>query len=73
MNAEVPRKLPPAARILPKRLFYGWYIAIACAVFSFVGVGVGYYGLAVFLKPLKDEHHWSTTAVSGATGLYFSI
>ena len=73
MNAEVPRKLPPAARILPKRFFYGWYIAIACAVFSFVGVGVGYYGLAVFLKPLKDEHHWSTTAVSGATGLYFSI
>jgi len=66
-------RLPPAARLLPKSVFYGWYIALACAVLSFVGVGVGYYGLAVFLKPLKDEHHWSTTAVSGATGLYFSI
>jgi len=65
--------LPPAARILPRSLFYGWSLALACGVLMFVGVGVGYYGLAVFLKPLKDEHHWSTTVVSGATGLYFSI
>jgi len=64
---------PPATRLLPRSLYYGWYIAIACGLLMFVGVGVGYYGLAVFLKPLKDEHHWSTTVVSGATGLYFSI
>lgn len=64
---------PPAARFLPDTVFYGWYIAVACALLSFVGVGVGYYGLAVFLKPLKDEHGWSTTAVSGATGVYFSV
>jgi sugar phosphate permease len=72
-NRQSAQRLPPAARWLPKSVFYGWYIAVGCAVLSFVGVGVGYYGLAVFLKPLKDEHHWSTTAVSGATGLYFSI
>jgi sugar phosphate permease len=65
--------MPLAARFLPDTVFYGWYIAIGCAVLSFVSVGVGYYGLAVFLKPLKDEHQWSTTAVSGATGLYFSV
>lgn len=65
--------MPVASRFLPSKVYYGWYIAIACAVFSFVGVGVGYYGLAVFLKPLKDEHGWSTTIVSGATGLYFSV
>ncbi|MCC6381413.1 MAG: MFS transporter [Dehalococcoidia bacterium] len=73
MIASSRRACPPAARVLPRRLFYGWYVAVGCAVFMFVGVGVGYYGLAVFLKPLKDEHHWSTTAVSGATGLYFTI
>ncbi len=72
-NGRTPEHLPLAARLLPSSVFYGWYIAVACAVLSFVGVGVGYYGLAVFLKPLKDEHHWSTTAVSGATGLYFSV
>lgn len=73
MSVSRQVKLPPAARFLPGSVFYGWYIAIACAVLSFVGVGVGYYGLAVFLQPLKDEHGWSTTAVSGATGLYFSV
>ena len=73
MTTTAPTKVPFAARILPKTVFYGWYIAVGCAVLSFVGVGVGYYGLAVFLKPLKDEHQWSTTAVSGATGLYFSV
>ena len=35
--------VPPAARVLPDRLFYGWYITFACACLMFVGVGVGYY------------------------------
>lgn len=73
MTVLIRPRIPVASRFLPKHIYYGWYIAIACAVFSFVGVGVGYYGLAVFLKPLKDEHGWSTTMVSGATGLYFSV
>ena len=37
------------------------------------GVGVGFYGLAMFLKPLQDAHGWSNTAVSGATGAYYVI
>jgi MFS family permease len=65
--------VPVAARFLPPRLFYGWYIAIACAALMFVGVGVGYYGLAVFLKPLREANGWSNAAVSGATGLYFTV
>jgi sugar phosphate permease len=64
---------PLAARILPQRLFYGWYVAIACGVLMFVGVGVGYYGLPIFLKPLKDDHQWSTTAVSWAPAIYFCV
>lgn len=65
--------MPPAARFLPSRVFYGWYVAIACSLLMLVGVGVGYYGLAVFLRPLQDEHGWSNGIVSGATGLYFSL
>ena len=64
---------PLGARFLPDRLFYGWYVAIACAVLMFVGVGVGYYGLPVFLKPLRDEHGWSTTQVSWAPAIYFAV
>lgn len=70
--AEV-RRFPPAYHFLPRRYYYGWYITLACAALMFVGVGVGYYGLAVYLKPLQDEHGWSNTAVSGATGLYFTL
>ena len=73
MTATVRKRTPPAARVLPKRLFYGWYVAMACAVLMFVGVGVGYYGLPVFLKPLRDEHGWSTTQVSLAPTVYFFV
>lgn len=67
------RRTPAAARVLPARWFYGWYVAIACALLMFVGVGVGYYGLPVFLKPLKDSHGWTTTQVSWAPTIYFCI
>ncbi len=64
---------PLAARFLPSGWFYGWYIAIACALLMFVGVGVGYYGLSVFLKPLQEEHGWTSTQVSIAPAIYFGI
>lgn len=64
---------PLAARVLPRRWFYGWYIAVGCACLMFVGVGVGYYGLPIMLRPLKEEHGWSTTAVSWAPAIYFTV
>ncbi len=73
MSSTPVARIPLAYRFTPSRLYYGWVIAIGCAVLMFVGVGVGYYGLAVYIGPLKDEHGWSTTAISGATGLYFSL
>src|SRR3970040_928960 len=73
MTSPAATHIPPAARFLPKNVFYGWYIAGGWGGLLFVGVRGVYYGVAVFLGPLKDEHGWSTTAVSGATGLYFSV
>ncbi len=74
MSAPASRRhTPPAARVLPERWFYGWYIAIACALLMFVGVGVGYYGLPIFLQPLRDAHGWSTTQVSWAPTIYFCV
>lgn len=58
---------------MPASQFYGWYIAIACALLMFVGVGVGYYGLPVFLKPLMDDNGWTTTQVSVAPAIYFTV
>ncbi len=73
MTSTAPRRPPIAYNLLPKRWFYGWYIAIACGVLMFVGVGVGYYGLPIFLDPLKEEHGWSTTEVSWASTIYFLV
>ena len=50
-NLEVGRRGPLAARLLPSRWYYGWAIVGACAALLFVSVGVGYYGLAVYLGP----------------------
>jgi MFS family permease len=65
--------LPRIARLLPDSLYYGWVVAVGCSFLMLVGVGVGYYGLAVFLRPLQEAHGWSNAVVSGATGLYFSL
>ncbi len=70
MVAEMP---PPAAKVLPQRVFYGWYIALGCLLIQFVTVGVGYYGLQVFLKPLRDEHGWSASIVSSASAMFFAV
>ncbi len=67
------RRGPPASRVLPSRVFYGWYVTLACTVMMYVTVGVGYYGLSVFLRPLQQENGWSNAVVSGATGLYFAV
>jgi sugar phosphate permease len=64
---------PPAHRFLPKRVFYGWYVALGCLLMQFVTVGVGYYGLQVFLRPLRDEHGWSASIVSSASAMFFAV
>ncbi len=64
---------PLLARNTNGRRFYGWYVAIACTVMMYVTVGVSYYGLSLFLRPLREEHNWSNAVVSGATGTFFLL
>ena len=70
---EVKLRRPPAARLLPRHWYYGWVVVAACGALLFVSVGVGYYGLAVYLGPLQEVHGWSNGDVSLATGLYFAV
>ncbi len=70
---DLPPHRPVAARLLPSRFYYGWAIVFACAALLFVSVGVGYYGLAVYLGPLRELHGWSNGDVSLATGMYFAF
>ena len=68
---DLPPHRPLAARVLPRNVYYGWAIVFACAALLFVSVGVGYYGIAVYLGPLRELHGWSNSDVSLATGMYF--
>jgi sugar phosphate permease len=64
------RPLPAWHRWLP-RVYYGWAVAVGTSLVASVVVGVGFYGIAVFLDALCSEHGWSRPAVSFATTLYF--
>jgi MFS family permease len=67
------RRPPPLGRLLPRRVFYGWWVTLGCGLVVFVGVGIGFYVLPLFLGPLQAERGWSNAQVSGATGLYFTV
>lgn len=64
---------PAALGVLPPGVHYAWWIMTGTAVLMFISIGVGYYGLAVFLRPLQEEHGWSNATVSGATGMFFVL
>jgi sugar phosphate permease len=68
---DLAPRMPPLGRVFPAGVFYGWAIAAAIGTLMLVVAGIGYYGLAVFLNPLQEEHGWSNSAVSGAASLYF--
>ncbi len=72
LAVSTPRR-PLAASLVSGRVFYGWYVALACTVMMYVTVGVSYYGLSLFLRPLREEHNWSNAVVSGATGAFFLL
>ena len=64
------RPLPALHRLAP-RLFYGWMVTAGAFLLSFVIVGVGFYGLTIFLDALCLDRGWSRASVSGATTFYF--
>ena len=51
-------------RALRGELFYGWYIAGAGAASNFLVLGFTIFGLGVFIEPMREELHWSLTAIA---------
>jgi MFS family permease len=68
---EPVRKPLPAIHRLAPDAFYGWTIAFGLAALSSVVVGIGFYGIAVFLDALATERAWPRAGVSLATTVYF--
>ena len=52
-----------------KKVFYGWWIVLACFFISlYVGATV-FFGVTAFVSPLREEFGWSYTQISFAASL----
>lgn len=56
-----------------RRIFEGWFVVAAVFVVLMVNAGLGFYGLAVYLKAITEEQGFSTASVSLATSLFFIV
>jgi MFS family permease len=54
-------------------MFEGWFVVAAVFVVLMVNAGLGFYGLAVYLKAITEEQGFSTASVSLATSLFFIV
>jgi OFA family oxalate/formate antiporter-like MFS transporter len=52
-----------------KKVFYGWWIVLACSLIGLYVGGIVYYGFTAFFEPLVKEFGWSYTQISFATSL----
>jgi MFS family permease len=55
------------------RVFDGWVVVGAVSIVLLVAGGLGFYGLSVYLKELKDARGFSVGWISGATSLFFVV
>jgi MFS family permease len=55
------------------RVFRGWWVVTGVFVMLLVTAGLGFYGLAVYLRALVQEQGFSVGAVSGATAVFFLV
>ncbi len=52
-----------------KKIFYGWWIVLACFLIGLYVSGITFYGFTAFFEPLIKEFGWSYTQVSFAASL----
>ena len=52
-----------------KKIFYGWWIVLACSLIGFYVGGAIFYGFTAFFEPIREEFGWSYTQISLAASL----
>lgn len=54
---------------MTKKIFYGWWIVLACFLISAYVGGVVFFGFTAFIDPIREEFGWSHTQISLAVSL----
>ncbi|MBI4334334.1 MAG: MFS transporter [Chloroflexi bacterium] len=49
---------------MKRKIFFGWWVALACSLVMFARGGIVYYSFSVFLKELTQAFGWSRSQVS---------
>ena len=52
-----------------KRVFYGWWITLACSLIGLYVAGAIFFGFTTFFEPIAAEFAWSYTQISFAISL----
>jgi MFS family permease len=52
-----------------RKIFYGWWIVLACALIGIYVGGIGFFGFTAFFEPIREEFGWSYTQISFASSL----
>ena len=52
-----------------KKIFYGWWIAVACSLIGFYVGGIIFFGFTAFFEPIREEFGWSYAEISFAISL----
>ncbi len=51
------------------RVFYGWWVVLACALIFLYGGGTFYYGFTAFFDPILEEFGWTRAETAAAFSL----
>ncbi len=51
------------------RIFYGWWIVVACFIIALYMSGVVFYGFTAIFEPVAEEFGWSYTEISIAASI----
>jgi len=54
---------------MTKKIFYGWWIVLACSLINLYVGGIVFFGFTAFFEPIREEFGWSYTQVSLAASL----
>ena len=60
-------------QLLPKKIYYGWWITITLAITETISWGIVYYAYSVLITTLEAEFGWSRAQVTGAFSLALLI
>jgi len=52
-----------------KKIFYGWWIVLACSLINLYVGGIVFFGFTAFFQPIREEFGWSYTQISFAASL----